>query len=263
MRAGVGCLVAGLAWTALAGAAQAGPQVTLQNGSFESTTTNNGGTTPGYVCGETYHACSNLTGWTNTDGYSFITNSATAYGSAPTATSLGIGPNGAISLWGATASPDGGNFLAVDGDTSRTVQVKGGLGRGTLSQMVTGLVVGDNYAITFYQAAAEQTGFYLPTTELWQVSLGGATLLSQSMHLAGAVQGANNTGDFSGWTEQTLVFNATSSSELLSFFAIGTVGTPPFVLLDGVSMADVPEPATFGVLGLGALGLLLRRRRMA
>ena len=234
--------------------ALAGPGIA--NGSFEQTSTQNGGSTPGYVCGQTFTPCVNLTGWTNTDGYSFIGNSSNP-------TNLGIGPNGALNLWAATGSPDGGNFLAIDSDTSRTKAVKGSLGRGTLSQTITGLVVGDNYAVSFYQAAAQQQGFFLPTTDQFQVSLGSTTLFSSLMSLPGVAQGGSGSTDFSGWELETLVFNATSTSELLSFFGIGTVGGPPFILLDGVSIADVPEPGTWAVVGAGLLGLLVVQRRRA
>ena len=238
-----------LAATALT-PAHAGPSIT--NGSFEQVTSN-GGTVPGYLSGSgNIAAGSSLDGWTNTDGYSFISNGA-ANGS------LGVGPNGAISLWAATASPDGGNFLAVDGDISRTTQVKGNLGRGTLSQMITGLNVGDNYAISFYQAAAQQSGFSAATSEQYLVSLGATSKLSTLMSLP-AGGGAN---DFSGWSLQTLVFNATSTSELLTFFADATAGSPPFVLLDGVSIADVPEPSAITLIMAGGLGLLAVRRRKA
>jgi hypothetical protein len=243
----VGCL--GLAGTAAA-PAHAGPSIT--NGSFEQVTSN-GGTVPGYVNGSGNGTPgSSLNGWTNTDGYSFISNGA-ANGR------LGAGPNGTISLWAATASPDGGNFLAVDGDVSRTTQAKGTLGRGTLSQMITGLSIGDNYAISFYQAAAQQSGFTAATSEQYLVTLGGTSKLSTLMSLP-AGGGAN---DFSGWSLQTLVFNATSTSELLSFYADATAGSPPFVLLDGISIADVPEPSAIALILAGGLGLLATRRRKA
>lgn len=50
----------------------------------------------------------------------------------------------------------------------------------------------------------------------------------------------------------------------LSFLAVGTpAGVPPFSLLDGVSMVAVPEPQTWGMLGLGLglVGFAARRRK--
>lgn len=58
----------------------------------------------------------------------------------------------------------------------------------------------------------------------------------------------------------------TSASEVLSFLAIGTpAGVPPFALLDGVSISEVPEPGSLVLLGagLGVAVLVSCRRRPA
>ena len=70
-----------------------------------------------------------------------------------------------------------------------------------------------------------------------------------------------------GWMQQTLRFTASAGSEVLTFLAIGTPnGLPPFVLLDGVSIADVPvstpEPGTNIMIALGLLGVPVARRLM-
>jgi hypothetical protein len=60
--------------------------------------------------------------------------------------------------------------------------------------------------------------------------------------------------------QQTETFTATSSSEVLSFLAVGNVPVPPFLLLDGVTMNDstppVPEPGTLPLLLSGLMGSL-------
>jgi hypothetical protein len=57
---------------------------------------------------------------------------------------------------------------------------------------------------------------------------------------------------FSGWTQLTMTFTPTSTSETLSFLAIGTPGgVPPLALLDGVSLSDIPEPASWALLVSG------------
>lgn len=49
----------------------------------------------------------------------------------------------------------------------------------------------------------------------------------------------NASEGFTGWDYETLTFTPTSTSELLSFLAIGTpTGEPPTVLLSDVGMAD-------------------------
>jgi hypothetical protein len=63
---------------------------------------------------------------------------------------------------------------------------------------------------------------------------------------------------------QTFTFTATSSSEVLSFFAQGTPnGDPPTALLDGVSLAYIPEPDSWAliIVGVAGLGAAARSRR--
>ena len=72
------------------------------------------------------------------------------------------------------------------------------------------------------------------------------------------------TEGFSGWMQETMTFTATSTSETLSSLAIGTPsGQPPFALLDGVTLSDVPEPASWGLMVSGLVGLIgyMRWRR--
>jgi PEP-CTERM motif len=59
---------------------------------------------------------------------------------------------------------------------------------------------------------------------------------------------------------QTFDFTATSTSEVLSFFANGGPQVPPFALLDGVTMNAVPEPGTLPLLAFGVLSLAVVRR---
>jgi hypothetical protein len=143
-------------------------------------------------------------------------------------------------------SPDGGNFVAIDGDQnfSRALQ-----------QTVTGLVVGQQYNVSFYQAAAQQSGYDGATTERWQVSLGTETKLSTLMN--------NPNHGMVGWMSQTLSFTADATSEVLSFLAVGTPnGLPPFVLIDGITVtAQTPEPGSYALLGLGLLGIGAARWR--
>jgi len=221
----------------------------ITNGSFSSTT--NGAGQLGYN--------TNATGWTTT-GYNFLFTSAS---NATSGTVTGV--DGALALYGPgngyanglVNSPDGGNFIGADG----AYEV------GAITQTISGLTALSNYTVGFYWAAAQQSNFGCVspanpggcTTDQWQVSLGSQT---QSTPVASTGVGQ---GGFSGWMYQT--FTATSSSELLSFLAVGTPsGEPPFALLDGVSLnVATPEPGSLMLFAGAALigfGELTRRKRL-
>jgi hypothetical protein len=213
----------------------------VTNGSFELTT--NGGGQLGFN--------TDATGWSvpaPNGSYDFLFPSGSADTTGVT------GEYGALSIWGPNngsanglpaSSPDGGNFVALDGD----FQV------GALSQTITGLTAGDVYAVSFWWAASQQSGFTGPTIQSLDVSLGSETIDTSSYNLPSE--------GFSGWMYQTDVFTADSSSDVLSFLAVGNVQLPPFILLDGVSMTPTPEPGTLPLLFTGLMGGLgvLRSRK--
>jgi hypothetical protein len=64
-----------------------------------------------------------------------------------------------------------------------------------------------------------------------------------------------------GWQQDSFAFTATGTEAKLSFLSQGTpTGKPPFALLSGVSIKQIPEPDTYvGTLfGLGCLGLVVK-----
>ncbi len=222
--------------------AQAVPVIV--NGDFEQTTM---GTTPAQM------NTTNVTGW-STSGYNFIffPGTATTTGSQSVQygalTLQGTLPSGASNGFPAT-SPSGGNFVGADGDF--TV--------GAITQTISGLTAGIQYAVKFYWGAAQQKGsaYTSATTEQWQVSLGN------EMHATPIIN--NPPQGFTGWLAQSLTFTATSTSEVLSFLAAGTPsGAPPFSMLDGVSIIAVAEPASWMTLVVAVLAIIgvahLKRR---
>ena len=184
-----------------------------------------------------------VTGWTGNGGYNLWFSSAA---SSSTQSAVSQYNTGKEDLWGPVGnSPTGGSFVALDGDTN----VQGGI-----SQTINGLKIGDTYALTFSWAAAQVQSRTGATTEQYQASLGGQSFLTKVV--------SNPSQSFTGWFTTTFDYTATSTSELLAFLSIGTPnGLPPIAALDGVSLVDVPEPMSLGLLGLGVASLFLVRRR--
>jgi len=208
----------------------------VSNGGFESTT--NGAGQMGYN--------TNATDWT-TNGYNFIFTPGSADSTGAN------GQFGDAQLWGPgngsnnglpATSPVGGNYVGADG----------AFGVGAISQTITGLTAGDSYVVGFWCAGAQQFGFTGLNTEQWQVSFGSETQDT-------AVY-SNSSQGFSGWMHQTFTFTADSTSDALSFLAVGTPispNVPPFSLLDGVSVNLAPEPE-YLIPSLGFLVLLFGLR---
>jgi hypothetical protein len=150
-------------------------------------------------------------------------------------------------------SPNGGNFVGLDGDP---------VANGPLEQTITGLTSGVTYKLSFYWAGTElsnRTGF---GTVGLTGSFGSDAFATTPYPNA---NGAGTPGSFSGWMLENFTFTANSTSELLSFLAVGTPSgnLPPFALLDGVSLTAVPEPSTWAMMlvGFGGLGYAAFRRR--
>ena len=221
-------LVVTAAACAIATPALAGNLVT--NGSFEQATLSTSTTDK-----TSFH--NNVSGWGGGRSLTFLNTPGEADGDLY------------LSVYGpfAATSPDGGNFVEMDGDPRYS---------SAITQTITGLVAGHHYAVTYYQAAGQQKGFNGATTERWDVKLGTQSKLSDKYSLVSHGVGP--------WEAQRAVFTATATSEVLSFLAVGTPnGKPPMSFLDGVSLqADVPEPATWAMMlaGFGVVGFALRRR---
>ncbi len=243
----------------------------VQNGGFETLASPNTGigTAGGYICqkpatGTTGTCTSNIAGWastcqgtscgtsgtvasllfTNTTGSAFNGGIGLAFptGSATSLFNSRVDANGVRQS--VASGVTGANFLAIDGDPTYNASI---------FQTIGGLTIGQQYVLQFWQAAAQQKGTTGVQTEYWKVTFGGTTISSTVMN--------NPTGGFQDWTQQTMIFTASMTSQMLTFLALGTPnGGPPVVLLDGVTLV-APEPGTFVLFGGGMLALLAVKKK--
>ena len=236
----------GLIAVAGAGTGRASAQNLVQNGNFAHSS---------YAYSSQFgipYGGQGVTNWLGNGGYNdyFLNGTATTITAATTYNS-GSTTSGTEKLWGTIAfsgsSPNGDNFVAMDGDT--TVNSAGG---GGVNQTINGLAPGAHYVVSFAWAGAQMQSRTGTTTDSLLVSLGSQSFSTPVV--------SNVSQGFTGWMTKTFTFTATATSELLSFLSVGTpTGAPPIALLTDVKL--VPEPATMSVMGVGLMGLMAARRR--
>ncbi len=221
----------------------------VTNGSFEQS---------GYAANYEFDTNSSwssqkVTGWTGT-GYTiyFLANTQTTVSASnqwsssteKLGTAVGTGGKSATTL-----SPDGGNFVALDGDPTIN---------STIYQNVA-LTPGQEYTITFNWAAGQLQSRTGATNESVNVQIGSGSILDLNSNTSTVNIAAQA---FAGWYTQSYVFVAKNAAPTLTFFAKSTsTCLPPMVLLDGVTLIQTPEPGTFGLLGMGAFVIWVMRCR--
>ena len=118
----------------------------------------------------------------------------------------------------------------------------------TVTQLVTGLVVGQFYDLSWGYGNRGGGG-----PQAMTVSFGGQMLVTDSYD--------GSTNPYT-WTANNFLIEATATSELLSFASIDEGGLPSY----GNEISDVtliPEPASLAMLVVGLAGISVVRRRRA
>jgi hypothetical protein len=239
---GVGAIAALL--VAAATGASAGNLV--QNGDFNS---------PGATSAQWLHNGSTfITGWTNTDDYTGYVPAGQTPDQTWQCCLLGSAGPAYGYANGMVGPPSGNASLVIDGDTNFNHQ--------GLYQSISGLVAGKKYTLTFWQAGGEEAFYFnTPTTQNFQVTLGDQTFNSPVMNVPA--------DGFAPWSKVTEKFTWDGVGNTLTFLALGgPSGEPPFNELADVSLASVPEPATWalllaGVAGVGGAARFSRRKKAA
>ncbi len=151
------------------------------------------------------------------------------------------------SVGGTSVDYIGSYWLASDGARSLDL---GGLGAGSVSQTFD-TVNGQQYLLTFDMAGNPDNNDPLFTLN---ASVGD---LNQDFSFINPFN--NDPHSNMGWQGRSALFTATGASSTITFTSL----VPPGAYgpaLDNVQMQAVPEPCSMIALGLGAVGLLRRKR---
>jgi hypothetical protein len=281
--------MAGFAMVGLATGAQANSSFT--DGGFASFTGSSGQCSGNSSTNTQQVTNSDLPSWSVNSSYTFVLNSGnyqnfsnsfngnsgSCIGLQAPVTSAGQGP---------ITPPIGTNFLGIDPSFENNISGT----NWSVAQIVTGLIPGTTYNLTFDMAAGQQTGFHGSSTDTWLVGLSSGTGGCATSNAATCAPNTGTTtsgssqqitlndlcspnppytggcgGGFSGWASAEVSLVASAAAEVLWFFGESTAASPqpPFLLLDGVSMSQqttVPEPPAYGMLMVGVLVLLGARR---
>jgi hypothetical protein len=221
--------VAAVSFVLAAGGAQA---TTITNPSFEA---------DGDFTGYGWDDARAITGWTK-GGIEIWAGTYLAAAISPTAQSM-VFDNG--------KSLDG-SLLGHVGE----VQVFGNVYKSTLSTTVSGLVVGQQYQLSYYENARLGTAPFDCS-----VTMGGATIVGS--HTVTAVDGSGLYNNL--FTRVTSApFTATATSEALTFInqkPSSDGATDAVWFFDNIQVNAVPEPSTFVLASMGLVALLAYARR--
>jgi hypothetical protein len=188
--------------------------------------------------------------------------------------------NGFRTLWGTN---NGGNYaITAPPDAATSVlSMDGAYNSSPIYQVLSGLVVGDQYSLTLDWAATQWHENNGPTTDSVTVVLGNQAFTTPVYSLPSE--------GFSGWMVMTDTFTYSGGTDTVAYGGAGgqtyttlantltilttgaPTGVPPGVLISGVSLigpdtpSSVPEPASWAMMlfGVAAVGVAALRRRRA
>jgi choice-of-anchor C domain-containing protein len=165
-------------------------------------------------------------------------------------------------------------FQSSQGNYS--VDLVGTPGLGSISQQVATTATAE-YALTFDFSINPESGPlkerpYIKTLRVEAIGADGVTVLATQDF--SETRGTRTNSNMQ-WTQKTLTFFADGSVATIRFSALepsnlpsGVTGSMIFTgpVIDNVDLVlgggSIPEPASVGILGVAAVGLLMRRRRV-
>lgn len=194
-----------------------------------------------------------VTDWTNQDAYTgYIPAGQTPDQSWGCCLLGSAGPGYGVAN-GMVGPPSGDAEMVIDG----TDGFGPSGGYGYIEQTISGLVSGQTYTLSFWQAGSQEYTVSGDQTEYFVATLGDQSFTSPTMVVPS--QG------FAPWAEYSTTFTWDGVGDVLQIASVGS-GEPAFAMLTDVSLTGtVPETSTWVMMvaGFAGMGLLARARRKA
>jgi len=188
-----------------------------------------------------------------------------AAGGEPVGFAWSVGSSGSVDHIGGYWAGYDGTFAGSFGNQSLDLS---GNSPGSIEQQLS-TVAAQSYDITFAMSGNSDAATTPKSLNLQVGSTSGASdvLATQTITwdptvVFGAGNESNHTSSNMGWVLYTVRFTATGSTSFLQFIGLQTAGDNAAVgaVVDGISVNETPEPATFLLFGAGIAGLGLWRR---
>ena len=149
----------------------------------------------------------------------------------------------------ASQSGAAGSYAVADFLSSNAVN-------GTISNWLISpeITLGTATTLSFYARTDDVAGFN-DTLKVY-FNAGSASSTASFTSLLATI-----TASTAGWTQYTIALPSAATGRIAFEYAVGDALTANVIGIDSVSVSAVPEPATYGLMGLGIAGLIAVRRR--
>lgn len=121
------------------------------------------------------------------------------------------------------------------------------------------ITLGGSSTLTFYARTENQTGFADTFNVLF--SAGSSSATSSFTAVATSIVAST-----AGWTQYTINLPSAATGRIAFEYAVADAGNANALGIDTVAVTTVsavPEPATYGLMAMGLMGLAMLRRRSA
>jgi len=118
--------------------------------------------------------------------------------------------------------------------------------------------LGGSTSLSFYARSEDVAGFTFTDTFNVLFSSGSGTATSGFTSVLASV-----TASTADWIKYTVTLPSAATGRIAFEYLVADANNANVLAIDTVSVSAVPEPATYGLMAMGLMGLAMLRRRKA